>query len=147
MRSILHHIPIHWRNLGARPDEAIKGVSSNVSSLAVDANGRVYVGGVFNDVAGISAADYIALWDPVSNQWSALGNTSALNGAVLSIAIALNGLVCVGGAFTDAAGIPAADYVAVWDPVAQTWGALGSNGNGDGVIATELFNNSRYAAS
>ena len=38
----------------------------------------------------------------------------------------------VGGDFTDAAGIPEADYIAKWN--GSAWSALGSNGSGDGAL-------------
>jgi hypothetical protein len=67
--------------------------------------------------------------------WSALGSNGSGNGAyfgpVTSIAVSGSDLY-VGGAFSNAAGIPEADFIAMWDGTA--WSALGSNGSGNGAL-------------
>ncbi|OAN36303.1 hypothetical protein A6A03_06010 [Chloroflexus islandicus] len=129
-----------WNALGSNGngDGAIAGVRSSVFSLAIAPEGKVYVGGAFDDVAGIPEADNVAIWDPVNEQWSALGSNGsgdgALSNTVYALAIAPDGKVYAGGSFTNAAENAAADYVAVWDPVTEQWGALGSNGSGDGAV-------------
>ncbi len=81
-------------------------------------------GPVFAPAAGLHA-------DP---QWNALGGAGngALSGGVHALAVSGSD-VYVGGRFTNAAGIAAADYVARWDGV--TWSALGSNGAGNGALS------------
>ena len=94
----------------------------------------LFVGGRHTDADGIPEADYIARWD--GRGWSALGSNGAgdgaLNGWVNTLAVA-NDILYVGGRFTDAGGIPEADYVAQWD--GRAWSALGSNGTGDGALS------------
>jgi hypothetical protein len=67
--------------------------------------------------------------------WAALGSNAfghpAFEGEIEALAVVGIDLY-VGGKFTDAAGIPEADYVARWD--GTTWSALGSDGAGDGAI-------------
>jgi hypothetical protein len=105
-----------------------------VSDLAVSGS-DVYVGGNFTDADGIATADYVVKWN--GSVWSALGSNGAGNGALSGRVNALalsEGDLYVGGVFSDAGGIPAADNVAKWD--GSTWSALGSNGAGDGAIQT-----------
>jgi hypothetical protein len=70
-------------------------------------------------------------WNPI------FGTTSAplANGAVWAITVAGDD-VYVGGAFTDFAGIAAADRIAKWDGAAQAWEALAPAGATDGSITS-----------
>lgn len=73
----------------------------------------LFVGGFFFDAAGIAEADRVAKWD--GSAWSALGSNGAGNGALGNTVYALavfESELYVGGMFVDAAGIPAADYLA-----------------------------------
>lgn len=127
----------NWRHLGSDA-----GVPFNdlVTAIAFDADGNLYVGGAFTDVAGVPEADYLAVWSPVTQQWSALGGANgfgALN-ALVSTIVVTGDLVYVGGSFTDAAGIAEADGVAVWNTTTRRWAALGDNGQGDGALANAV---------
>src|SRR4051794_2059439 len=67
-----------------------------------------------------------------SGGWSSLGNggtprTPALNGRV-SVVLPVGQKLYVGGLFTNAGGIAAADYAAVWD--GSHWSAIGAGLNG-----------------
>lgn len=75
-----------------------------------------------------------------ASTWSALGSNGPGTGALTSqvSALAVRGSdLFVGGSFSDAAGIPEADYVARWD--GSNWFALGSNGVGAGAITSSVF--------
>jgi hypothetical protein len=107
---------------GAASVTAAAAVVGTVYALAVS-DGNLYVGGEFQNVAGIPQADYIARWDGTA--WSALGSDGAGNGALDAgvRAIAIHGSnVVVGGFFNDVAGIAGADYVARW--TGTGWAAL-----------------------
>ena len=108
---------------------ALSGV---VTSLAVS-SGSLFVGGSFINAAGIATADYIARW--AANTWSALGSSGsgigALNFPVRSLLVSGSDLY-VGGEFSNAAGLPAADYIAKWS--ASAWSALGENGVANGAL-------------
>ncbi|MCS6883627.1 MAG: hypothetical protein RMK84_20105 [Oscillochloridaceae bacterium] len=125
-----------WSALGSNgAGNGALGFGSAVNALAVSGN-NVYVGGFFVDAAGIATADYVARWD--GSVWNALGSNGfgngALNNTVNALAVRGNE-VFVGGAFTDAAGVAAADFVAHWD--GATWSALGSLGGG-GVLNNQV---------
>ena len=113
-----------WSALGS--DGAGGGaIGSGVVHALAASGSTVYVGGFLFNVAGIAAADYVARWD---GSWSALGSNGSGNGAILNLpvlALAVSGDdVYVGGAFTEVAGIPAADRIARWN--GTTWSALGT---------------------
>ena len=114
-----------WSPLGAGVGA---GTNDLVSALAVAGNGDVYVGGQFT-TAGGAAANNVARWNGTA--WSALGTGAAngvVNGFVSALAVASNGDVYAGGAFT-AAGGAAALRVARWN--GSTWSRLGTSA-GDG---------------
>ncbi|MCS6889269.1 MAG: hypothetical protein NZQ09_13765 [Chloroflexus sp.] len=119
-------------------------LNGEVTALAV-ADGKLYVGGAFTDAAGIAEADYVAVWDVATRQWSALGSNGRGDGAIAgyprvnALAIDSDGNVYVGGFFTDVAGIPAADNVAMWNPVTGQWSALGGDGLGSWTLDDEVF--------
>ena len=101
----------------------------------------VFVGGNFTDAAGIAAADYVARWS--SGSWScngqrehpfsggALPNGSGI-WALAYKATASGYYLYIGGFFTNAAGIAAADYVVRWD--GTNYAALGASGSGNGAL-------------
>jgi hypothetical protein len=71
--------------------------------------------------------------------WSALGSNGAGNGALnafVNVVVISGTNLYVGGGFTNAAGIAAADYVAKWN--GSAWSSLGSNGFGEGALAAEV---------
>ena len=67
-----------------------------------------------------------------AGKWAGIGDGGGnIDARVLGIAVSGTNVYVVGD-FTDAANIPAADYVAKWD--GSNWSALGSNGAGNGAI-------------
>lgn len=120
-----------WSALGGTA--AIAGF---VSAIVVS-GANVYVGGTFTDAAGIAEADNVAKWNGTA--WSALGSNGAGNGAIGAnvAAIAVTGSdVYVGGDYTDAAGLPKADYLAKWN--GSTWSAVGDNGSGGAALTYQV---------
>lgn len=117
------------------------GTNGYVSSLAVAADGSLYVGGDFTDAGG-SPASRIAKF---SGSWSALG--SGLDNEGRALAIDSAGNVYAGGWFNNAGGV-AVDSVAMWD--GSAWSALGNGVSGDiyalayapryGIVAGGYFN-------
>ncbi|MBK8900651.1 MAG: hypothetical protein IPM53_05695 [Anaerolineaceae bacterium] len=129
----------NWSELGSNGagNGALPG-GSYVRALAVNGT-EVYVGGGFTNVSNngtvVPEADYLAQWDALTGSWSALGSNGAGDGAFNSYvaALAVSGsTLYAGGGFTDAANLPAADYVAQWD--GSSWSALGNNGINDGSL-------------
>jgi hypothetical protein len=109
-----------WYPLGSTP------LNGSVLALAV-AGDRVYAGGTFTDAGGNTSADYVAYWDISTSAWYGLYGeftVPALNGAVHAVAVA-GPYVYVGGEFTDANGIPGANYIARWNSFGE-WNSLGT---------------------
>lgn len=80
---------------------------------------KVVVGGAFTSAGGI-AANRVAMWDPATGVWSALG--SGMDNFVLCFATMQNGDLVAGGGFTTAGGVPALG-IARWNGTA--WAPLG----------------------
>jgi hypothetical protein len=124
-----------WSGLGSNGagNGALTGIVYTVIRVGTD----VYVGGNFQNTAGIQQADYVARFD--GSNWAALGSDGAgTNGALGSWVLSLSasgGDIYAAGFFTDA-GAPAADFVAVWN--GSAWSGLGSNGAGNGAIVGGL---------
>jgi hypothetical protein len=118
---------------GAKDGAIPTRVWHNVQALTVS-GADLYVGGTFDDLAGIQAADNIARWD--GSTWSAVGSDSvgdgAISGGVADILVSGDG-VYAAGSFRDANGNPAADHIALWD--GTDWLALGSNSEGGGALS------------
>ena len=125
-----------WSLLGTA---AANGVDNTVNALAVAADGSVYVGGAFTTAgaytAGPVAASRVARWTP-SSGWSGLGAAAAngVDNTVNALAVAADGSVYVGGAFTTASAATTS-RVARWTGAA--WAPLGSGVNGT-VLAFAL---------
>lgn len=82
-----------WSAVGAAADG-----TGEVFTVRYNAfNGKVYVGGFFNNWGAINLADYIAGWNGTA--WEAVGSVS-LNNAVTTIAFDNAGHLVVGGSFT-----------------------------------------------
>jgi len=116
-------------------------LNNDVFALAVAGN-DLYVGGRFLDVNGMSSADYIAKFTPMTATWASLGDygtLSALTDWVRDIAV--NGSeIYVGGDFKnvyDNGLIPEADFVVRWD--GSHWSALGGNGAGNGSLPQRVY--------
>jgi hypothetical protein len=100
------------------------GIAGSVYALTADAAGVLYAGGVFNNMDGILAADYVAALD--GSGWHALGS-SAVTGIVRGLA-ASGTDVYIGSDGSNIDNIAQADHVAKWDGAG--WSALGSDAAG-----------------
>jgi hypothetical protein len=105
-----------WSALGSGELQSLPG--REVTSLALDNKGLLYVGGAFTNVGSVSA-NYVASWN--GSTWAALG--SGLGSAPAALVTDPGGNLYAGGAFTNANGAPA-NYIAKWD--GSSWAALGS---------------------
>jgi hypothetical protein len=77
---------------------------------------------VAGSVSGTARATGAGGWDHLGH--GATATTASLNGSVYALNTDNPGLLYVGGSFTDAGGVAAADYIAVWN--GTTWSEVGS---------------------
>ena len=108
--------------------EPVSGVEGVVIALAIDAQGRVYVGGSITQAGSVTGLNRIARFDPATNSWSTLGTGSnnGVNDDVRALAIDAQGRVYVGGSFTTAGSVTGVNRIARFDPATNSWSALGS---------------------
>jgi hypothetical protein len=96
----------------------------------------VVIGGQFTTAGGAAAAN-IAMWNPATATWSALG--SGISGSFLGVtevsalAVLPNGRLAVGGSFSSAGGVTAGG-IATWD--GASWASVG--GGTDGAVYSML---------
>ncbi|MDX6442668.1 MAG: hypothetical protein QOE43_2397 [Gaiellaceae bacterium] len=94
----------------------------SVSSLQIIGS-TLYVGGAFQNGAGIKTANYLLACDLNTGAARAVGKPGDLTGGVYALTRDANGTLYAGGQFSNVAGIPAADHVVSYD---GSWHALGS---------------------
>ncbi len=100
----------------------------NVRALQV-VGPTLYVGGDFQDGAGIATADYLLACNLATGAPSATTVDPAhpFSGPVKALTATSNGTLYAGGRFTNLENIPAADNVA-YLPAGGTWHAMGAGG-------------------
>ncbi len=92
----------------------------------------LYVGGAFQNGAGIHNANYLIACDLNTGAARAVGNVGDINGGVYALTRDDKGTLYAGGQFINMAGIPQADHVAAYD---GSWRAMGSGpGSGGGAV-------------
>lgn len=107
----------------------------NVEALQIVGN-TLYVGGSFQNGAGIPAADYLLACDLTTGASSSTVDTDGdIPGAVYALTSDSSGRLYAAGQFINMDQIPAADHVAMYD---GTWHAMGS-GPGPGGAAVNDY--------
>lgn len=119
-----------WSTLGT----GVTGDSTGINAIAV-AGDRVYAGGTFTNIGGVSANN-IAVWNGTA--WSPLG--TGVNSSITSI-IVRGEDIYVGGSFTTAGGVTA-NRVAKWNGTA--WSGLSSAILPTTVISMDFMGNDLY---
>jgi hypothetical protein len=115
-----------WEPFCIVPGETI----GNVRALQV-VGPTLYVGGDFQDGAGIATADYLLACDLASGTPSptTVNPAHPFSGPVKALTATSDGTLYAGGRFLNLENIPAADNVA-YLPQGGTWHAMGSGGGG-----------------
>ncbi len=93
-------------------------LAGTVIGTTLGPDGRTYAFGSFINGGGDPTADYLAVFDPVTRDWSGLGSSGQGNGAfgatVTGVAFLGSKVIAVGD-FIDVAGATNIDYFAVWN--------------------------------
>jgi trimeric autotransporter adhesin len=113
----------NWASLGSGPYNGAFGPVYAIATSGIPGE-TVFVGGWFGGAGGISA-NFIARWNG-GDSWSALG--SGVNSVVYAIDVHWP-YVYAGGDFTTAGSVDV-KHIAVWDDFMESWGWLGSPGDG-----------------
>ena len=111
------------------------GLALSANTLAIAPNGLLYIGGDFND----AAYPYLCKWN--GSAFSAVGTNTDINGSVKTLAFDGAGKLWVGGVFTNAAGNPNADYIAIWN--GTQWLAAGTGANNI-IYGINIYGNRVY---
>jgi trimeric autotransporter adhesin len=123
-----------WQVLGAGLTQGAYGdTPAHTYAIAVDDEGRVFVGGDFEYAGGVKV-DNLAMWDGTG--WQSLGGVDA---RVRAMAIAGDDLY-VAGEFTQAGG-RAANHIARWNRTTGQWSPLGGGINGE--VNALVYSNGR----
>jgi len=77
----------------------ITGLNGAVDCMVEGPDGKIYVGGAFTDAGGVTTADKLARWNPVTAAWEAV--VAGINNTVRALAFDANGDLYVGGDFID----------------------------------------------
>jgi len=124
------------------PGDAIPGVYGDVHTVIEwdpDGSGplpeHVVAAGNWMPAAGSALTNSIAMWNPITQQWSALGN--GMNGYVDALATLPTGELVATGGFT-IAGQSTVNRIAKWDGI--TWSPLGTGLDGPGHALVVLPN-------
>lgn len=127
-----------------------QGCDGSIRALAALPDGRIALGGSFSR-CGTTATANVAIWDPASGAFSALGSGLSGGGepmvAGASALLAHGGLLYVGGAFAQAGGV-AVRNLARFDPATGAWSPLGApaaNGVEGEVLALAAVGGDLYA--
>lgn len=126
-----------WRALGQGVVK-VGDVAAEVRATAIDATGRVYIGGTLSMAGGVPVKS-LAMWD--GNAWSNVGG--GVDGGEVYALQVVGDDVYVAGTFTKAGNIAAA-HIAKWNRPTGKWTALGSGING-GVYALAYADGILYA--
>jgi len=124
-----------WEAVG---DPNTGATITSIRFMTFDANGDLYVGGGFTNLAGIANADYFAKYTVSANTWSAVG--SGIDNDVTAIDISSSGTIYIGGAFTTASGNASCKYIAYFDDYYEAWKPL-ATGLSDFVFALKFRSN------
>jgi hypothetical protein len=111
-----------WEAVG---DPETGATITEIEYMTFDANGDLYIGGDFTNLAGIAEANYFAKYTVSTNTWSAVG--SGINNIVSAIEIASNGIIYIGGVFTEVSGNVNCKNIAYWNGTAWTPLSTGLN--------------------
>ena len=101
---------------------AAGGPNGDVYSILQDRSGKLYVAGLFT-----TPNNRLTRYNPSTPAWESIGGTG-LDSDAYCLAIGLDGAIYVGGAFLNANGV-AVNRIAKYDPVTNTYSALGSGMN------------------
>jgi hypothetical protein len=106
----------------------------NVTALEIIGS-TLWVGGSFQNGAGLASADYLLACDLNTGAASSPFTADGQGGGIYALTADSGGVLYAAGTFINEGGVPAADYVASYD---GTWHALGSGASPGGGPVTGI---------
>jgi hypothetical protein len=97
---------------GSAYQSLITGLNGPVYCMAEGPDGKIYVGGNFTNAGGVTDADYLARWNPISELWESVV-PSGITSYVTSLAFDASGGMAIG--FQTPPGVMNEKMVAYWD--------------------------------
>jgi len=131
-----------WSNLGP-PNAA--GTYTSINAIVFGPDGKLYVGGNFTFFDAILGADYLCRYDFQAATWDLVGPAGSVNGIVDALAVGPNGLIYIGGQFTNLGGANG-DSFSSYDPATNTYAAVGDI-TGAGVATLTTVNDIDFASN
>lgn len=128
-------VDINWYLPLTLADDDVTVIYS-VAERTISGVRYLYAGGQFNRIGGVAAIN-VARYNFTTRAWEAIDDGS-LNGAVNSVALDASNNLYIGGSFTNASGVAAADYIALLSGAA--WTSVGGGLNG--FVQALAFDNS-----
>lgn len=129
-----------WSTLGTGDANGVRMGNPNIEAVTVVGD-NVYIGGFFNEVAGMQASNFAA-WNKNTDTWTTTFNGEiGLDGQVRDLNNDGSNVI-VGGSFSDAGGNTAADYLALWN--GSTWGTIGGTTAPNGQVLAIERNGTEY---
>jgi hypothetical protein len=127
---------VGWTTISGNTGDINKDDSG--SSIEFDKNGEgPYIGGAFDNVAGITGLNNFAKWGGTSIGWTSIGNTGDIDNFVITITFDQNNNLYIGGKFENVAGITGLDKIAKW--TGSSWTSVGNTGDINNTVVTLEF--------
>lgn len=139
----------NWRRMGT-------GLNADINQILELPNGKILLVGRFTDADGDAGADYVAYYDYDTNRFTAVNSTPLSGGTPTTVRAAAllpdGNRVLIGGAFLNAGGVAAADYLCILNLTTGVYSAVNLTplnapvytitvlNNGDIVIGGEFTN-------
>lgn len=100
------------------------GDSLTVEALAEGTDGRIYIGGAFTSLGGVTGADLIAAYDPTTDTYINIGQ--GVGDVVQSLLATPDGYIYIAGDFTSIGGVSNTNGICRYNIATDTIEAIGS---------------------
>lgn len=117
-----------WNKLGSD----LSGATTTVKSI-IELKGKIYVGGVFDSAGGVANTRHIAVWDPETSTWAAVGTGAGVGAnGVENMAIDASGNLYVVGEFASMGGVANTQRLARW--TGSAWQSITAGGVANATV-------------
>jgi uncharacterized delta-60 repeat protein len=118
------------------------GFDGGVNTIAIDSNGKIYIGGSFSTYKGVAANRIIRL-NPDGSKDTGFDNSTGFNNTVNTITTDSNGKIYVGGVFSSYKGVEANEIIRLNPDGSKDTEFDNSTGFNDDVVDIEIDSNGK----